>query len=496
MQNQSLPPMRAAIDIGSNTIHLVVARCSPHDLDIVEDQQELVRIGESVTATGAISQEKARTAIATLKRYKALARKHQANPILVVATEAIRQASNSAAFLEQVLHKTKLKVQLISGTAEAALTFFGSTYEVYKEPHPPVQICVMDLGGGSLELVTARNMHITWRTSLPIGSGWLHDRYLPGDPPTPDDLSVARTFLRTYLQGIRIKPQPPKLIVTGGSANSLLLVARQAFRLDPSSNRLTYDNLMRCEGLMSAFPAEEISLRYRQPIGRARILPAGALIIREVMSRLNLHEISVSPHGIREGVLLAYARYGESWLERINEEAISTTSAVDTSHEKAVIPAGEPEEEFVQTGQRMLRERVEKLLDWRDEVLRNEDIEAVHKMRVATRRLRATLDAFETCCEPGRFKRVYRRIKKMADLLGSARDTDVMLQGLRSQIEQIVERSEEEIAGLQWLIRRLEAYRRQRQRALAVFFKRLDEKDLKKQVESCIRKGDASDGES
>src|SRR6266852_8890223 len=184
MQNQSLPPMRAAIDIGSNTIHLVVARCTPHALDIVEDQQELVRIGESVTATGEILQEKARAAIATLKRYKALARKHKASPILVVATEAIRQASNSAAFLEQVLHKTKLTVQLISGTAEAALTFFGSTYEVNKEPGHPTQVGVMDLGGGSMELLTARNMHITWRTSLPVGSGWLHDRYLSSDPPT------------------------------------------------------------------------------------------------------------------------------------------------------------------------------------------------------------------------------------------------------------------------------------------------------------------------
>ena len=125
MQIQSSPPMRAAIDIGSNTIHLVVARCTPYDLEIVEDQQELVRIGESVTATGEISQEKTKAAIATLKRYKELARKHSASPILVVATEAIRQASNSAAFLEQVLSKTKLTVQLISGTAGAALTFLA-----------------------------------------------------------------------------------------------------------------------------------------------------------------------------------------------------------------------------------------------------------------------------------------------------------------------------------------------------------------------------------
>src|SRR5260370_32906890 len=120
MQIQSPLPMRAAIDIGSNTIHLVVARCTPYDLEIVEDQQELVRIGESVTATGEISAEKAKAAIATLKRYKALARKHKASSILVLATEAIRKADNRPDFLEQVLNNTKLTVHLISGTAAAA----------------------------------------------------------------------------------------------------------------------------------------------------------------------------------------------------------------------------------------------------------------------------------------------------------------------------------------------------------------------------------------
>src|SRR5215467_6732434 len=239
MQMQSSPPMRAAIDIGSNTIHIVVARCTPHDLEIVEDEQELVRIGESVTAKGEISPEKMKAAIAVLKRYKALARKHKASPILVVATEAIRQASNSAAFLEEVLSKTKLTVHLISGTAEAALTFFGSTYEVYKEPSPPAEIGVMDLGGGSLELVNARNMHVTWRTSLPVGSGWLHDRYLASDPPTYDEVTVAETFLQTYFRGMQLKHHPPLLIVTGGSANSLLFLVRNAFNLDANHTLIT-----------------------------------------------------------------------------------------------------------------------------------------------------------------------------------------------------------------------------------------------------------------
>src|SRR5205814_10131612 len=146
-----------------------------------------------------------------------------------------------------IQRETGLEVQIISGSAEAVLTFFGATYEVNREPNSPSQVGVMDLGGGSLELITAKNMQITWRTSVPIGSGWLHDRYLPSNPPAPDDLATAQTFLRTYLQGMRIKQHPASLIVTGGSANSLLLLAQQAFRLDRSRNRLTYVDLVRCE---------------------------------------------------------------------------------------------------------------------------------------------------------------------------------------------------------------------------------------------------------
>src|SRR5438270_4528176 len=490
MQKQQAP-IHAAIDIGSNTVHLVVAHCTPDDLDIIEDEVELVRIGESVTATGGISQQKRKQTIETLCKYKALAEQHGAGQILVVATEAIRQASNSSEFLEDVERETGLKIHLINGDTEAILTFYGATYEELRQSRPAAASGVMDLGGGSTELVTARNRHITWRTSIQIGSGWLHDRYLPSDPPTPDELSIARAFLQTYIQGMPIKFPPAKLIVTGGSANSLLLLAQQAFRLEQSSRRMTRDDLIRCEGLLTALNAKEISRRYKQPIARARILPAGALIIREMMSRLQLDEIAVSPHGIREGALLAYARYGESWLERISQEAATTGKsngayADDESTKKDV-----SEETFAQNGQRMLRERVEKLLEWRDAVLKNDDIEAIHKMRVASRRLRATLDAFESCCKPRQFKNAYRSVKEIADLLGTARDTDVMLLGLR---EQYKEAATEEQPGVQWLIDRLSDYRQQRQQALEAYFEKLDEAALRRQVASCIQKGVAQHG--
>ncbi len=473
MQEQ-LPPMHAAIDIGSNTIHIVVARCTPENLDIVEDQLELVRIGESVTTTGEISPQKRDAAINTLRKYQALAQQHGAGQILVIATEAIRQAHNSADFLEDVKRETGLEVRLISGEAEAAFTFYGATYWI--GPDASARVGVLDLGGGSMELVTSQNKQITWRVSIPIGSGWLHDRYLPSNPPTRNELANARLFLRTYFQGMRMKHRPPVLVVTGGSATSLLYLARCAFGLDAQSNRLTRMDLAHCEGLLSALTAEEISERYAQEVGRARILPAGALIIRTMMQRLRLSEILVSSHGIREGVLLSYARCGERWLECAEE-------GTEASNNRNGAQGGTQKETFVHAGRRMLQERTKKMLEWRDEVLKDEDIEALHKMRVASRRLRAVLDAYESCCDPQLFRKVYRRVKKATDVLGAVRDTDIMLQSLHTELEQA---PVEERAGIQWLIAHLSVYRQQRQQKLEKFLAKFDEDTLKQQIDACI----------
>ncbi|GER86934.1 hypothetical protein KDW_10960 [Dictyobacter vulcani] len=191
----------AAIDIGSNTLRVVIARCSSSEFQILDADEALVRIGESVNATGEISVEKQAHALSVLKKFKSLAEKHAANTIVAIATEAIRKATNRDAFLQAIYEQTGIEVHCISGDVEATLTFYGATYEVSQRPQSPTRIAVMDMGGGSTELVFARNLEISWHTSLPIGSGWLHDRYL-SDPPTEADRTTALTFLRTYLGGL------------------------------------------------------------------------------------------------------------------------------------------------------------------------------------------------------------------------------------------------------------------------------------------------------
>jgi CHAD domain-containing protein len=132
-------------------------------------------------------------------------------------------------------------------------------------------------------------------------------------------------------------------------------------------------------------------------------------------------------------------------------------------------------------------------LKWPDAIRKQEDIEAVHKMRVASRRLRAALEAFKPCADPKSFIKVNRQVKKLADHLGTVRDTDVMISGLRADLQDL---SSEEQAGVQWLIDRLDTYHQQEQKLLDTKLQALDEDALQKQLDSCIPKGAAQHGKS
>nr|BBH94824.1 hypothetical protein KTA_30230 [Thermogemmatispora argillosa] len=473
-------PVRAAIDIGSNTIHLVVARCWPDHLDILADELDLTRLGESVNVSGAISEEKTQQALLVIAHYVALARRLGAETILLIATEAIRRASNRENFLQRIEQQTSLPVALISGEAEAVLTFYGATYELYSGGHAPLDLGVVDLGGGSTELVTAHDGQITWRISLPIGSGWLLDRYLPSDPPTHQERAGARAFLQDYLRNLAIPFYPPVLVATGGSANSLWLLAERAFGLTAAQTQrsLSADELAQCEGLLAALSASEIAERYGQPYKRARILPAGVLILRAVLARLGLDQLLISPHGIREGALLAYERHGPAWLSEIEKQGtIGNQGQARRADEQT------QGESFLAYGRRLLTERLEKMLSWRRLLLKEPDEEAIHKMRVASRRLRAALDAYRGYLEPSAFKKLYRRIKKTAALLGAVRDSDVMLLGLRALLS---DANADERPALLWLLAVLEEQRSQQISVLEEHLRELDAETLRSQLAACF----------
>src|SRR5579859_7353842 len=183
--------IQAVTDLGSNSAKITIAHIVDETLESIKNEATMTRLGESVNATGQITQEKQEAVITTLRTYQQLAQKYKASSLMVVATEAVRKAQNCEAFLNAVQQETGLTVQVVSGQIEAALTFLGAT----SDHQGSAEVGVVDIGGGSTELIIAQQGHIQWLISLPIGSGWLHDRYLSVDPPTPVEVENARTFL-------------------------------------------------------------------------------------------------------------------------------------------------------------------------------------------------------------------------------------------------------------------------------------------------------------
>ncbi len=156
-----------------------------------------------------------------------------------------------------------------------------------------------------------------------------------------------------------------------------------------------------------------------------------------------------------------------------------------TVEQEATSIANNHKESFVCYGQKQLTARVNTFLERRMPVLKNEDVEDVHKMRVASRRLRATLDAYQAIAKRKPFRKAYRQVKEAADLLGVARDADVMKLHLEEQLSQA---PTDEQAGVQWFLNRLSLYREQRQHELVPFFRDFDEQALKRAATECLPK--------
>ncbi|HEX8728133.1 MAG TPA: hypothetical protein VF739_05905 [Ktedonobacterales bacterium] len=330
----------AAIDAGSNTIHLVVARPDPgkQRLRALVDDAEMVRLGADVTAIGAIGPQRAQRAIAAVRRQLALAREHGAATVLGIATEGVRRAANASAFLERVRAETGLSFTLISGEQEASLAYWGATSE---SPETTGARGVIDLGGGSLEMVVGAGDATRWRASLSLGAGAVRARYLPTDPASLRELVGAYDAIREHLRTLDIPLPVTDLTVCGGTATALATVAGRALhkhaerRLPPvdasalalvSGRRraLTDASLDAVIRLLLRYDADELTRRYRLREGRAPLLLPGALTLFAGMERFGATQLWVSRRGIREGAIMAWQRVGDGWLDAASAGTLST----------------------------------------------------------------------------------------------------------------------------------------------------------------------------
>jgi exopolyphosphatase/guanosine-5'-triphosphate,3'-diphosphate pyrophosphatase len=282
----------ACIDIGSNTTRLLVADHRAGRLRVVHEERAFTRIGAQLVGADRIGPAKRAEVTAVVEEQLRCARARRATIVRAVATAAIRRATDGERLAEEIRGATGLDVDVLSDREEARLAFVGAAGMLERRPCGPLG--VVDVGGGSCEVVVGDAPgEVAWWASLPLGSGTLAARWLVSDPPSAGELDAVRTEVAAAVAPLR-PPRPAQAVAVGGSATSLCVLAGPA---------LTPDALGRALATLAAAPSATVARRVGIDPVRARLLPAGLLILQAVAQRLDCG-IAAGLGGIREGVLL------------------------------------------------------------------------------------------------------------------------------------------------------------------------------------------------
>jgi len=292
----------AALDIGSNTVHILVADVVRGKLVDVAHYVEMPELGAQVAKRGAIG-SKARVALRALRRVVAEARTHDYDHLIASATEAVREARDGQAFVKEASEVIGAPVRIISGKKEAQLSFIGaaSRHSIRRE------WALVDMGGGSTEIVIAEGHRMLRSASLPIGSGVLAATYL-ADPPRPEERARLRKAAVRELAGAP-DGDVERLVATGGTASNLPSVL--ARRNPPAV--LTTQDLLTCEGRLDGQRARHLAGRFGLPASRIKALRAGVEALLLLLDWYGLALLHVSHEGLRHGMQIAYLEHGEDW---------------------------------------------------------------------------------------------------------------------------------------------------------------------------------------
>lgn len=286
----------ACIDIGSNTTRLLVAERIDGTLHKLEQRRSFTHLRRGLDSRGAITPAKLAEVVAVVGEQLALAARLQPVRIAVVGTAALRRAANAHELVEALERDCRVRLEVISEEEEARLAFVGACAALAEQRpgEPPDRVGVVDVGGGSSELVVGMPPHdVDWSASRPLGSGDLADACFVHDPPGAPELDAARAQVAAVLGSLSV-PRPNRALAVGGSAASLLPLA--GARLDAEAFGIAM-------ALLLSAPSAEIARRFALDPERVRLLPAGVLILHAAQERFGV-PLELVGGGLREGVLM------------------------------------------------------------------------------------------------------------------------------------------------------------------------------------------------
>ncbi|HKJ67792.1 MAG TPA: Ppx/GppA phosphatase family protein [bacterium] len=305
----------ASIDIGTNSVLLLIAELDKRRLTPIRSEVYITRLGQGVDKTQRLHPEAVERTVAILSDYAEICSQHDLSHIIVAGTSALRDAANGEAFLRRVKDSLGWDIRILTGEDEASLTFTATQYEFN---HLEEHYLVLDIGGGSTEFMYGDNHACRFFKSLNIGSVRFTEQYFTQDPPARDILQQVRKRIRhemsSHLQSLSFDVKDTVLIGVAGTVTTLLAVEKQMAQYDPA--QIHRQPLMRSqvEHLLEEFLSRTLEERKQLPglqPGRADVIIAGTLILLETMQVFGFDKLLVSDRGTRYGLLYEYMQSGD-----------------------------------------------------------------------------------------------------------------------------------------------------------------------------------------
>ena len=302
----------ASIDLGSVSVHLLVAEIAGHRLTPIVDVSVFLGLGASVAERGHLGATARAGLVETLVGYADTARRLGAGHVTLVGTEPIRRAADAGRIVAEVVAACGAPLHVLTHEEEAFTTMIGVT-EGMPVTH---ETLVVDVGGGSSEFCVVDSSAPPRAIGIRLGAARLTDRFVSHDPATPSEVAAMRAIALEAVDGA-LDAQPPEIVAVGGTASNLLKV----LLLGDGDRHLTRDGMAEALAILGAQPSDLAAERYLIRPSRARILAAGAAILDAILERYGVASLRVSEAGLREGTILAVDHAGAAWRDRLTQLA-------------------------------------------------------------------------------------------------------------------------------------------------------------------------------
>lgn len=341
----TLSAMRlAAIDVGTNSVHMVIADVD-HDgrMTVVDRIRETVGLGHRVFVTGRLAEEPMDLAVRALDNFARFIGRHRVERVRAVATCAVREADNREDFIRRIRRETGIRAEVISGVEEARLVFIAARHAMGLRGGPCL---LVDVGGGSVQLVLVADGEPLWMRSFGIGISRVSDRFLRHDPPHPREVREAEAYLKDAMYPPLLDARRhgvERAVGTSGTINAMVAMASVARgdemgRLHGASASAAEIAQLKSK-VLTRTVAERTRLAGMEP-RRADQMPAAAILAGHVLRHSRAPQLVACTWGLREGLLLELAglagRRSIAEVRRHSVEALATKFQGTNIHGRTV----------------------------------------------------------------------------------------------------------------------------------------------------------------